>query len=158
MAVPTCITAISDSRGRYLGDYLRKPWVLQLERVVIEHNLGGSGYETLLREVRHHTRQAERQYHKHKILIFGGICDVTTKTNNDIFFIIKDSRVRRIQATLDDIVNFTNQRSFHLALSTVMPVNLAKANNYLESKKNVISSFTNTEIQTQQASLELEKS
>ena len=148
MAVPTCITAISDSRGRYLGDYLRKPGVLQLETVVIEHNLGGSGYETLLREVRHHTRQAERQYPKHKILIliFGGICDVTTKTNNDISFIIKDSRVRRIQATLDDIVNFTNQRSFHLALSTVTPVNLAKANNYLESKKNVLSSFINTEI------------
>ena len=85
-----------------------------------------------------------------------GICEFTTKTKNDISFITKQSRVGRIEETLDDIVNYATERSFYLAISTVIPADLAKANNFLQSKKNVKCSFTDTEIQVQQGNLEAE--
>ena len=158
MVSPTCIITISDSRGRHLENFLRKSGVLPSETIVIEQSLGGAGYEILFREVRHYTSKAERQYPEHKILvlILGGICDFTTKTKNDISFITKQSRVERIKETLGDIVNYATERSFYLAISTVIPAGLAKANNVLQSKKNVKCSFTDTEIQVQQGKLEAE--
>ena len=112
----------------------------------------------LFREFRHSTRKAERQYPEHKILvlILGGIRDFTTKTKNDISFITEQSGVERIKETQDDIVNYATERSFYPAISTVIPADLAKANNFLQSKKNVKCSFTDTEIQAQQGNLEAE--
>ena len=69
-----------------------------------------------------------------------------------MLFPLSQKRVKRIRGIIDDIVNYAKERSFYLAISTVIPADLAKANNFLQGKIKICS-FTDTEIQVQQGNL-----
>jgi hypothetical protein len=155
------IIILSDSRGRGLTTKISRESGIPRSVHVNGIAKGGAKLDNLLDDL----KRLQHRYRRDNItaLIFGGICNLTTKSGDpkrrdlQIFYRRSHKNIRHMKWLIDQLIETAKDKSVDLILSTIPPANLlaAKQNNI---QKNHLSHhkcmFSDSELQRQQLDLE----
>jgi hypothetical protein len=155
----TAVAVASDSRGGGLIGHLKRN--LPANFVIAGESKTGANFATLFKIIRHTTRQFNEQLRNHRtvVLICGGICDFTSRTQGDtglqVHYDHKDNRLNQVKGDITDIITYCRLRGYTPIFTTIVGVDLAKSRDHHLSKNWLRASrFSPEELAEQQKRLD----
>lgn len=125
------LIVLGDSRGRGVSEYIRQniPQLAVFDRVS-----PGANYNTLLSKVRPDVERLRKYYKKIIVLLLAGICNFTTKKLKKEIVYYRQGKLEVAKCSLDEFWQFSIENEIHLITSTIIPVELQKANRLIKNR------------------------
>ena len=107
--MPTNIVVAGDSCGHQLGKFLKEK-ELPAGTCVWDGSKGGADLEDLFKTIRSLTRTARHEHQDYEtvVILFGGICSLTTKRRGEVSYKPRQGIVTEINTILSDIEKYCN--------------------------------------------------
>lgn len=151
------IILATDSRGRSWAEELEKSSKLPPNTRVIRQldprKIGGAKLEELYKFVRIETGKESYLHPQNKIIIVisGGICNITTRKNGQVYLEEKANKAKYIIDILQNIWEYCEQRRYILVITTILPVSLINNLKHNISKRKIKKSrFSDQELLEQE--------